>query len=78
MDCIDEIIIYPNKNITVKWAIVPQLSNDAKPSPLNRRIYVLFFQNMHFNSHRDVEKMSRIIYNIRDIQWEVVLWIADI
>lgn len=23
MDCIDEIIIYPNKNITVKWAIVP-------------------------------------------------------
>lgn len=23
MDCIDEIIICPNKNITVKWAIVP-------------------------------------------------------
>lgn len=23
MDCIDEIIIYPNKNITVKWAIAP-------------------------------------------------------
>lgn len=23
MDCIDEIIIYPNKNITVNWAIVP-------------------------------------------------------
>ena len=23
MDCIDEIIIYPNKNITVKWVIAP-------------------------------------------------------
>lgn len=27
---------------------------------------------------RDVEKMSRIMYNIRDIQWEVVHWIVDI
>lgn len=33
---------------------------------------------MHFNGYRDVERMSRNMYNIRDIQWEVVLWIADI
>ena len=27
---------------------------------------------MDFNRHRDIEKMSRIIYNIRDILQEVV------
>lgn len=30
------------------------------------------------NGYRDIEKMSRIIYNIRDILQEVVLWIVDI
>lgn len=38
----------------------------------------MILPNLISNCHRDVEKMSRIIYNIRDIQWEVVLWIADI
>lgn len=35
-------------------------------------------KNMCFNGYRDIEKMSRIIYNIRDILQEVVLWIVDI
>lgn len=33
-------------------------------------------ENMYFSGYRGIEKMSQIMYNIRDILQEVVLWIG--
>ena len=41
-------------------------------------MFAYYNKNMCVNGYRDIEKMSRIIYNIRDILQEVVLWIVDI
>lgn len=40
-------------------------------------MFAYWYKNMCFNGYTDVEKMSRIMYNIRDIL-QVVLWIVDI